>query len=141
VRDCPAMPAVSGTELAQMMVEVLVHQNSPLLRRHASEEAVGMRGASGRTSCDHAIDQSVEPMTFREEVSLVEHLEARDGWRISPDGCVVTECFGFDESADEPADQQARWKHVAQSLLHTLATVSYGLRRIHLPPLTFAIGS
>jgi hypothetical protein len=34
--------AGSGTELAQMMVEVLVHQNSPLLRGHASEEAMGM---------------------------------------------------------------------------------------------------
>ena len=123
-----------------MMVEMFVHQNSPLLRRHASEEAVRMSGASCRPDRDHAIDQSVESMTFRNEISFVEHHEARDCWRISPHGRVVTECLGFDEAADEPPDQHARWKHVAQSLLHTLAAVRYGLRRIHLAPLAFAIG-
>src|SRR5258707_423992 len=122
------------------MVEVFVHQNSPLLRRHASEEAVRMSGASCRPDCDHAIDQSVESMTFRDEVSFVEHHEARNGWGIPPHGGVVSECLGLDEAADEPPDQHARWKHVAQSLLHALAAVGYGLRRIHFAPLAFAIG-
>ena len=72
-------------------------------------------------------------MTFREEVSFVEHHEAGDGWRISPHGRVVTECLGFDEAADEPPDQQARWKHVAQSLLHTLAAVATACAGFILP--------
>src|SRR5216683_8416422 len=123
-----------------MMVEVFVHQNSPLFRCHASEEAVGMIGASCRPGGDYAIDQCVESMTFRDEVSFVEHHEARNGWGISPHGRVVSECLGFDETADEPPDEHARWKYVAQSLLHTFAAVGYGLRRIHLAPLALAIG-
>ena len=122
------------------MVEVLVHQNSPLLPRHTPEEAVRMIGASCRPDGDYAIDQSVEPMTFRDEVSFVAHYEARDGSRISPHGRVVTECLGFDEATDEPPDQHARRKYVAQSLLHTLAAVGYGLCGIHLAPLALAVG-
>src|SRR5216684_2049590 len=92
-----------------MMVEVFVHQNSPLFRCHASEEAVGMIGASCRPGGDYAIDQCVESMTFRDEVSFVEHHEARNGWGISPHGRVVSECLGFDETADEPPDGRERW--------------------------------
>jgi hypothetical protein len=102
---------------------------------------VRMIGASCGPDGDYAIDQCVEPMTFRDEVSFIEHHEARDGWRISPHGRVVTECLGFDEAADEPPDQQARRKYVAQSLLHTLAAVGYGLRGIHLAPLALAVGT
>ena len=124
-----------------MMVEMFVHQNSPLLRRHSSEEAVRMSGASGRPGLDHAIDEAGESLTFCDEVSLVEHLEAWDGGRIPPYGRIVTECPGLDEAADKTPDHQARWKHVSQGLLHTLRAVRYGLRRIHLAPLAFAIGS
>src|ERR1700722_1498273 len=120
---------------------MLVYQNSPLLRRQASEEAVRMSGASCGSGRDSAIYQLVESMPFRDEVSFVEHLETGDGGRISPHGRVVTERLGFDEAADQTPDQQAWWKHVAHSLLHTLGAVRNGLRGIHLAPLAFAIGS
>src|SRR5580698_7801186 len=121
-----------NTELPQMMVEMFVHENSPLLRGHLSEKAVWVSRASCGAARDHTVNQSVEPVTFREEVSIVEHCEARHCWRISSHGGVATEGLGFDITADKPSDQQARWKHVAQSLFDSYREVRYCLGRIHL---------
>ena len=51
-------------ELAQVMVEMLVHQNRPFIGCEPAEEGVRMRRASSRTGCDNSVYQSAEPLLF-----------------------------------------------------------------------------
>lgn len=50
----------SHAELAQVMVEVFVHEDGPLVGSEAAEEAVGMGGAAGGTGRDEAVEECGE---------------------------------------------------------------------------------
>ena len=124
----------SNTELPQMMVEMFVDQNSPLLRRHASEKAMGIVGAScGAKEVTRSISPFSRSRSARKSRSS-STLKPGTVGRIPKHGLVVAESLRFDESPDHPSDQHARWPHLTQGLLHTLAAVRYRLGRIHLAP-------
>lgn len=53
--------ANSNAELPQMMVEMFVHQNCPLLRFEWTEEGMRMAGAADSALASEAIDCCKEP--------------------------------------------------------------------------------
>ncbi len=55
-------------ELAEMVVEVFVHQDCPLFGGEFAEEGVGMRGASGGARGHETIEEFCEALAFGVEV-------------------------------------------------------------------------
>jgi hypothetical protein len=56
-----------GSELAQMMIQMLVHQDRPFVRGKRAEKCVRMRGATRSPSSGEAIDQPAQalPLGFK----------------------------------------------------------------------------
>jgi hypothetical protein len=54
-----------------MMVQMLVHQERPFVWGERAEKRVGMRGASGGSSRDKAIDQLIQAIPFGFKVPVV----------------------------------------------------------------------
>jgi hypothetical protein len=54
----------SDAELPQMMVDVFVHQDGPLVGREPAEEAVRVRGASGRPGGCKPVERGTQALTF-----------------------------------------------------------------------------
>jgi len=52
------------TELAEVVVEVLVHAAAPLLGSEGAEEGMGMAGAFGFTTVMEGADAAAEPFPF-----------------------------------------------------------------------------
>ena len=69
---------LSYPELAQMMVEVLVHKNGPLLRAEQTEKRMRVMGAS-RAPGDKAIDMFDELGTFALELACAGCAENSSG--------------------------------------------------------------
>ena len=94
---------VLGAELSQVMVQVFVHENRPLLRLERAEEGVWAGGAAGRAVGDKAIDCLQEPSAFDLEVRLggVGQEEFRRGGRVAANGLVVAEDHRLDQAAED----------------------------------------
>ena len=90
-------------ELTQVMVQVFVHENRPLLRLERAEEGVWVGGAAGRADGDKAIDCLEEPGAFALEVRLggVGQEEFRRGGRVAANGLVVAEDHRLDQAAED----------------------------------------
>ena len=63
--------AGSHPELLQMVIDVLVHPNAPLVWGQVAKENVGMSSASRRSTVGKAFDQPREPLPFVTEAPLV----------------------------------------------------------------------
>jgi hypothetical protein len=78
------------TELAKVMVDVLVHQDRPLAGCQAPEERVGVRGATRWTGCGELVERSDEPQLFRRKVWLDSNNGLGHSWRVAAHGGVVS---------------------------------------------------
>ena len=74
----------SHPELPQMMVEMLVHQDGPLLRRHFPKEAMRIVRTRCCSSDGKSVNQFQQPLPFFVEVTFSRHAEARCSRRILP---------------------------------------------------------
>ena len=97
-----------GSELAQVVVDMLVHQDRPLFRSEPSKEGVRMGGAGRRTFCDEAIDRRTQAGPFNFKISLILDDQAVYGGGVSAHWLVVFQGQGLDDGAEDAADQLAR---------------------------------
>lgn len=58
-------------KLAQMVIEVLVHQYGPFVRGHTPEKRVWVRRAPARPRGAEALDQRSKPSAFGGEITLI----------------------------------------------------------------------
>src|ERR1700759_4271080 len=65
----PRLNGASNTELSQMMVDVFVHQNRPLLWLKRTEERMWVLGAARRAFLGEAIDRRDETPAFLFEIA------------------------------------------------------------------------
>jgi hypothetical protein len=128
-------------ELLEVVVDVLVHPHGPFIGREAAEEAVGMRGAAGRTAGGEAVDNAAEFFAFTGEVAVVSDGEAGNGGRVAPHGFAFLEGHRLDRKAEEASDQHARRTAIAQRKFHSHGAVGDGLSGRHLAPLARAVGA
>jgi hypothetical protein len=67
------LSSVLDTELPQMMIKMLVHQDGPFVRRELAEKTVRVFGAAIRPGGNEPIDQSGQSLSFDFQISLVSH--------------------------------------------------------------------
>ena len=91
------------TELSQVMVDVFVHENRPLLWFERTKERMWVLGAASCTRRDKAIDSFDELFAFAAEFALcgVRREEFRCGGRVAAYWFVVAEDEWFDKRADD----------------------------------------
>jgi hypothetical protein len=61
----------SHPELPQVMIQVLVHQDSPFVGSEGAEERMRMTGAAGRACCSNAANEPAEARLRNREVGIV----------------------------------------------------------------------
>jgi hypothetical protein len=122
------------TELAQVVVEMLIHQLRPLVRRETAEKGVRMCGAPSRPADGEPIDQPGETRVLRLEVARVADDEIRRRRGVRPHRFVVAESEPFDQRTDDTSDQHARRPSVAERHLQSRRTMGDRLRDSHRAP-------
>jgi len=65
------MNSLLDTELPQMMIKMLVHQDGPFVRREPAEKTVWVFGAAVRPGGTEPIDQSEQSLSFDFQISLI----------------------------------------------------------------------
>jgi hypothetical protein len=123
------------------MIEMLVHQDGPLVRRERAEEAVWVTGAAIRSGGHEPADQSEQSLSFYFQISLIFHDESLNRRRISPQGFVVSEYHWLDRPPDESPCQGSGRAPVPRSQLQTRGAVGHHLSHVHRAPLPMAIRS
>lgn len=124
-----------------MVIEVLVHQHSPLVGREATEEGVRVRGACRRTARVKTIYQRAHACALRLEVALVGDLHERRGGRIATERRVRTELPRFHEAAEDAADEESWRERVAERGLEGDGAVGEHLGGGHFAPLAWGVGA
>ena len=122
------------TELPQMMIKMLVHQDGPFVWRELAEKTVRVFGAAIRPGGNEPIDQSEQSLSFDLQISLISHDEPLDCWRISAHGLVVSEDYRLYHPPDESPDQGSGGAPVPRSQLQARRAVRYHLSHIHRAP-------
>jgi hypothetical protein len=128
-------------ELAQVMIEVLVHQSGPLLRRELAEEGVRMLGTARRPGGGEPFYQRTKACLFLREVAFVPYHEGFCGACIAAQGFIVGKHPGLDEGSQYPSDEHSRGNGVANGPFHCHRAVRQGLPWIHFAPLPRAVWS
>src|SRR5215469_3869794 len=126
-------------ELPQMMIQMLVHQSVPLLRRERSKEGVRMLGAALRPALGETVNQCAQALAFLREVSFIRHNKTLGCRSIAPHRRFVLQHLRFHERANDPPDEHSRLIAVANGPLHRRSAVRHRLRRIHFAPLSYAV--
>jgi hypothetical protein len=130
IRDTPSSTG-SGAELAEVVVEVLVHEDGPLLGCHLAEEGVGMGGADGWATGGKAVDEGGETVLLFGEIAVVGNHQTFGGGGVAAHGDLVLERHGLDDAADEAANQHAWRRSVAEGHLQAAGAVGHCLRGVH----------
>src|SRR5580698_938359 len=119
------------------MIEVLIHQDRPLLGRELAEEEVWMRSAAGRTGRNKAVDGDANPAALLAQFAFVADHELGVGGRIAADRGIVFEDERLDEPANDPGSQPGATRYlVAGGNVERHSAVRHRLRGVHLTPQT-----
>jgi hypothetical protein len=94
-------PVFFKRRTGEVMIQMFVRQDGPLVWREAAEEAMGMGGASFGSGGGEAVYEFVQAFAFFREVALVRDSEFLRGRGIAADGFVVTDHVWLDETADD----------------------------------------
>src|SRR5438445_2277684 len=100
----PPIPSLDP-KLPQMMIQMLVHQDRPLLRRQWPEEAVRMCGATVGPGGYKPVDQTVQTRAFLCQVPLILDNQTFHSRRIAAQRFVVPKHLWLDDGAHDPSDQ------------------------------------
>ncbi|HEY8312380.1 MAG TPA: hypothetical protein VIG47_17560 [Gemmatimonadaceae bacterium] len=123
-----------------MMVQVLVHEYSPLLWRHWAKERVWMRREAGWAGGDESVDQFIQAFSFSVKLSFILDHELLGRRRISPEWFVVAKCHRLNYAAKNAPDHDARRPNIPQPHLNGDTQVRHCLPDRHRTPLMGAIG-
>ena len=135
------MSGGSDAELPQMMVDVFVHQDGPLVGREPAEEAVRVRGASGRPGGCKPVDRGAQALTFFGQVAFVYNHQAFHSGGVPAHWLIIAQRQRLDDAADEPADQRSWRLPLTGRQLEGHGTVGHRLGDIHRAPLPGALRS
>jgi hypothetical protein len=94
-------PVFFKRRTGEVMIQMFVRHDGPLVWREAAEEAMGMGGASFGSGGGEAVYEFVQAFPFFREVALVRDSEFLRGRGIAADGFVVTDHVRLDETADD----------------------------------------
>ncbi len=139
IASCAPNGRKLGSELAQVMVEVFVHQNGPLIGCEGAEEAVGIGGAGGWAGCDEAVDHVAEAGSFDFQVTIILNDDCVDGGGVFAHRLVVAEDERLDDRAEEAADELPRRVEVAERHFDARGAVGERLCGRHATPCTRAV--
>jgi hypothetical protein len=92
-------------KLPQMMIQMLVHQDRPLLRRQRPEEAVRMCGTALGPGGYKPVDQTVQTRAFLCQVPLILNNQTFHSRRIAAQRFVVPKHVWLDDGAHDPSEQ------------------------------------
>src|SRR5579864_3903475 len=106
--------AGSDSELAQMMVEVLVHQDRPLLRGELAEEGVGMHRANGGATGGKAVDYPGKAVLLFGQVAVVVNHKTLGRGGVAAHRDLVLESHGLDDAANDSAHHHPWRRTVSQ---------------------------
>ena len=129
----------SGAELAEVVIEVLVHAAAPLLRSERSEEGMGMAGAVPFPAVMKLTNLLAELFLFAGKVALTGDNQAFVSGAIARKGPFVGE-EGLDERTEEPAQKNSWGIEAATGHVHCRGTMGHHLRYVHLAPLPLSGG-
>jgi hypothetical protein len=132
-------PLGSGAELAEVMVEVLVHQDGPLLGSELAEEGVRPRGADCGAAVGKAVDHASQTVLLFDEIAVVVNYKTFGGGGVAAHGDLVLEHHGLDDAADETAYQRAGGRVDSEGHLNAARAVRHRLRGTHGTPLGRAV--
>src|SRR5262245_30663563 len=121
------------------MVQMLVHQASPFLSAHATEEAVNPHGGARRTLRIEPSDHRRQPLAFVGEVPLRADYEVRIGWCVAPEG-LDTEDRRPHQGRQYAANKRLRLWPISAGNLEGRGAVREHLSRVHPAPLAGARG-
>src|SRR5205823_4261665 len=126
-------------ELAEVVVDVLVHQLAPLLAAELSKEGVSLFAGRVFTPLREAVDEIREPRSLRRKIPLVGDDEGRVG-RSVPAERLLAQDGGSDEGSENLAQELLLHRPVAGGRLQRARAVTEHLRRSHLSPLPRDVG-
>src|SRR5713226_1288992 len=135
VMDRSSSRNLLGAELAQVMVQVLVHHHAPLLALEPAEKRVRVGRGLLRAGLAEDVDEAAEPISFGLEVLLVDHDERRIRGRVLAEG-FLSEQRRLDEGPENLPDEFLLARLVSRGHLHGDRAVRQHLRGAHLSPVT-----
>src|SRR6266568_3176510 len=121
-----------------MMVEMLVHQDRPLLRREPPKEAMRMPCTPLRPRRRKAVNQSAEPVSLPIEVPFIRHDEGLGCRGVSAHRLIVPKHHWLDHFPNDPPHEHPLWNAIPYRPLHSRRTMRHRLRYIHRAPLPLA---
>ena len=125
-------------ELAEMMVEMFVHQLGPLVGGHGAKEGVGMSGAALRATAREAVDQCAKALGFCGEVAFIGDDQGFGSGHVALQGGFVAKHSGPGDRPEDAAEEHARRKAVANGPFHGGGAMCQGLGGRHGAPLAGA---
>jgi hypothetical protein len=133
-------PVLSGTcdrlssKLAQVMIQVLVHQDCPFLGSEMTEEGMGASRTDRLPAGHKSVNLAVKSLPLLNEVALVRDYEVRRSWRIPAYRLIIAKYKWLDEMPQDAPDEKSRWMTLAESPLHRSRAMCDRLGRVHLAP-------
>ncbi len=121
------------------MVQMLIRQDRPLLRRKPPKEAMRMSRASGWPCLAKPLNQAAQPLPLQVKVPIVSHDQVLRGRRIPAYRLVIFKHHRLHNCPKYPSHKHPRRNPVPQGPLHTCRTVGHGLRGTHFAPHPLAV--
>ena len=125
-------------ELAEVMVEMFVHQLGPLVGGHGAKEGVGMSGAALRATAREAVDQCAKALGFSGEVAFIGDDQCLGSGHVALQGGFVAKHPGAGDRPEDATDEHARSKAIADGPFHGGSAMGHGLGGSHGAPLAGA---
>ena len=99
-----------------------------------------MGGAGGGAGGGEAVEELEEAGSFDVEVAIIWDDDFIDGGGVAAHGVVVAQGEGFDERAEDAADEFSGWVEVAERHFDADGAMGHRLRGSHGAPLARAVG-
>src|SRR5580698_52668 len=123
------------------MVDVLVHQDGPLIGSQPAEKSMWVIGAAGRAGGGELVDGGAQPLALLGQVTVADHHQHRDCGRVAAHRFVVSQRQWLDDAAENPdGEPGSRRLLLAGWQLKSQRAMRDRLSRTHLAPLPRALG-
>src|SRR5580704_8491170 len=128
------------SELPQMMVDMLIHQDRPFVRGEGTKERVRMCRAAGWSSGGETINQLAEPIALGLEIPVIFDDEFFRRGRIPAHRFVVAKSHRLDDRSQDAPNQRTRRPNFSSRHFQAQRTVRQHLRGVHFAPLPRLVG-
>src|SRR5258708_2422265 len=130
---------VLDLELAEMMVEVLIHQGGPFHRSERPEKEMWVLGANCRAAGYEAVDRFAQALALHGEIAFIGHEAAFLGRRVAAHGLALHQQRLLRNRPQQPSDKDPWRRDLSHRHLKRRRAMRQCLRWIHFAPLALAI--